>query len=147
MVEGKAEHVGPFVDLFGRGFTGTVPGLGIDTNEHGVIACIFFLQGGGEFERVGGHHAVVVVGGSNKGSWVVCALFYVVKRTVFIEVFVGVGIIGTALFNGPAPTHGEFVVTKHIEHAYAREGHLKEVGALGHAGPYKESAVATSMNS
>src|SRR5688572_30266702 len=60
--------VGGFFDDFGGGFAGAVAGFGFDADEDGVFTAVSFLDGGGEFEAVGGDNAVVVVRGSDRSE-------------------------------------------------------------------------------
>ena len=52
--------VRPLGDLLGRGLARAVAGVGLDAGEHGGLAGLGGLQGGGELVAVGGHDPVIV---------------------------------------------------------------------------------------
>jgi len=133
-----------FFNDFADGFAGAVACIRFDADEYGVIALVFGLEFGGELEAVGGHHAVVVVGGGDHGGRVADAGLEVVEGRVLDEVGEVLGLIAGAVLGYPAFADGKLVVAEHVHDAYGREGHGEEVGALGHAGAYEEAAVATA---
>lgn len=81
VVHDKGVDVGVFVNHLAEGHAATMAGLGLDADELRGIARVGCLQCGGVFERMGGHHTVVMVGGSHHDGRVGGAvIFDVVQR-------------------------------------------------------------------
>src|SRR5215469_12603134 len=84
VVEDEGVDVSGEFDGFG-GAAAVVAGEGVDTDEHRIRAAGVGLQGGGIFERVSGHNAVVMIGGGNERGGIVDAGLDIVERRVGVE--------------------------------------------------------------
>src|SRR5271165_1085083 len=78
VVGGEGPGVRNLVDLLRDRFTGAVSGLGFHTNQHRRRPGLISLHGGGELEAVSGHDPVVVIGGGDEGSGILCYWLQVV---------------------------------------------------------------------
>ncbi len=116
----------------------------LDADEHRVRAGLALLERGDELERVGRHHAVVVVGGGDQGGRVAHARLQVVERRVRLQVPELGRVVAGAVLHGPAPPNRELVEAEHVHDAHRRQGDLVKLGALGHASAHEQPAVGAA---
>src|SRR5690554_2696360 len=107
--------------------------IGLYSDQYGIVPLMILLQPRGEFERMCRHHPIVMIGRRHHRGWVVRSGSQGMVRRVYMEVLEHVLVlIGGSIIKSPACTCGEFMISQHIQYAYRRESHLKELWALGH---------------
>src|SRR6266581_3408905 len=97
----ESQLVGRFLNLLGRGLASPVTGSRLNSNEHGLIARLAFLQSGGEFEAVSRHDPIIVIGCGYQGCRIFRARLELVQGRVTIEGFEIFRIVSRAVIGSP----------------------------------------------
>jgi len=121
-------------------------GLGLDSDQHRLLASLAGLQHGSVFKAVAGNHPVIMVRRHHHNCRIFSSLFQVVVWTVGEQGGEHFHIFTAAVVTGPGPADGEFLEAQHIHHANGRNGCGKEFRPLVHNCSDQCASVASAVN-